>query len=162
MNISCASCAQINTITSTVLFAITIPRLSMEDANQQVNNDVDNEENFEEFEDPSYDSEGEVLDNNNTFEKLKRNDPAIADIELIIPLNCSDEHFFNKINWEEDGNCIGFNTHIKRLMLTYYGNPFERPYNQPYILGEQGNDLPTRQQLKISSRVYTEIVLSNN
>jgi len=120
----------------------------MEDANQQVNNDVDNEENFEEFEDPSYNSEGEVLDNNDTFEKLKRNDPAIADIELVIPLNCSDGHFFNKISWEEDGYCIGFNTHIKRVMLTYYGNPFDRPYNQPYILGEQGNDLPTRQQLQ--------------
>ena len=55
----------------------TAPHTKMEDANQQVNNDIDNEENFEEFEDPSYDSEGEVLDNDDTFEKLKRNDPAM-------------------------------------------------------------------------------------
>ena len=77
-----------------------------------------------------------------TFERLKKNDPAVA--ILSIDLNCNnDKSFFNNIDWKSDGDCISNNTHIKRLVIHIVASQGEY-----YILGGQGNELPTRQQLQ--------------
>ena len=74
------------------------------------------------------------------FERLKKNDPAVA--ILSVDLNCNtDKSFFNSIDWKADGNCIANNTHIKRL------NIHIDTTRDNYILGEQGDDLPLKQQL---------------
>jgi len=61
-------------------------------------------------------------------------------------LNCNqdDECNFNSIDWKEDGYCIVNNTQLKTIKLSYRG----RPCGERYILGEQGHNLPTRQQLQ--------------
>ena len=129
----------------------------MEDSNNQdammeINND-NNTDEIEEEEEDDDDSDTEDcrydLDKN-TFEELKKNNPAITNLRIW--LNCNDtEHvtyFFNKIDWKEDGNCISNNTHLKKIQISHYGTCLGRPHDQPYILGEEGHNLPTRQQLQ--------------
>jgi len=128
----------------------------MEDSNNQdammeINNDNNTNEIEEEEEDDDDDTEDCRYDlDKNTFEELKKNNPAITNLRIW--LNCDDtEHvtyFFNKIDWKVDGDCIAKNTHIKRLRISYQGSCLGRPFGQPYILGEEGHNLPTRQQLQ--------------
>ena len=77
--------------------------------------------------------------------RLQQNDPHLVNIQI-----CLDD-FFNSINYRgEDGggfNLIANNNHLKKLSLTFRGRCLDRPTNQPYILGEQGHNLPTTQQL---------------
>jgi len=92
-----------------------------------------------------------VLENQNILQRLKHNDPAIT--HLYIDLNChyhgqDGECFFNSIDWKVDGGCITNNTHLKKLLMRYIGTPLGRDDSQNYILGEQGNKLPTKQQLQ--------------
>jgi len=94
-----------------------------------------------------------VLENQNILQRLKHNDPAIT--HLYIDLNChyhyhgqDGECFFNSIDWKVDGGCITNNTHLKKLLIRYIGTPLGRDDSQNYILGEQGNKLPTKQQLQ--------------
>jgi len=74
------------------------------------------------------------------FERLKKHDPTIAN--LVITLNCYDDWGFNKIDWKKDGNCISDNIHLKKLTIFYLRDKSQ------YILGQEGHNLPTRQQLQ--------------
>ena len=74
------------------------------------------------------------------FERLKKHDPTITN--LIITLNCYDDWGFNKIDWKKDGNCISDNIHLKKLTIFYLRDKSQ------YILGQEGHNLPTRQQLQ--------------
>jgi len=81
--------------------------------------------------------------NEKSFEKLKQNDPSV--FSLRITLSCDrDEPFFKSVDWKVDGDCIANNKHLKRLFIIYNG----RPWKKLYILGEEGEHLPTRQQLQ--------------
>ena len=52
--------------------------------------------------------------NKDIFERLKKNDPAVA--ILWIDLNCNnDKSFFDNIDWKADGDCIANNTKLKKL-----------------------------------------------
>jgi len=87
----------------------------------------------------------------NVLQRLKQNDPAVSD--LYIQLNCDDngEYYFNSINWKDDGNVISNNKQLKRIHITYDDDKMmsiERHGQQAYILGEEGHNLPTRQQLQ--------------
>ena len=122
----------------------------MEDTNHQGNNDnaesggdiadesseIATEDSDDEYEDsdwPHYDNLYEE-----TFQKIKQNDPSITNLN--VALNCGDDG----IDWKKDGYCIANNTHLKRLQIIFHG----RRRGQHYILGEQGQKLPTRQQLQ--------------
>jgi len=84
---------------------------------------------------PSIDLDEKVL------QRLKQRDPTIT--HLRVDFSCDDdEYIFNSIDWEKDGHCISDNTHLKKLTISY------RPYNQHYTLGEQGDNFPTKQQLR--------------
>jgi len=117
----------------------------MEDAIHQ--NAVDTEMNhdsIEENSDSEEDTIGEEVDFDEiTLQKLKENDPAISN--LCIQLNCdhNGKCFFSDIDWEKDGDCITGNTHLKCIHILA-----TRRSRLTYILGEQGNKLPTRQQLQ--------------
>ena len=103
------------------------------------NNTIEVEEEEEE------DSDNILYLDNKLLQRLKLNDPTVT--YLCVPLHCdedSGECFFNKIDWKIDGDCIANNTHIKKLSITYHG----RPNVRRYILGEEGHNLPTRQQLQ--------------
>jgi len=64
-------------------------------------------------------------------------------------LNCNqDECNFNSIDWKEDGYCIANNTQLKTINLSYSGSCLGRSSELRYNLGEQGHNLPTRQQLQ--------------
>ena len=134
----------------------------MEDINHQEdnteidndNNDVNDDENINETGETEEDGEYEVVWersfelNKDTLQRLKENDPSVT--HLNIPLHCNDDGdcFFNSINWKEDGNCIVNNTYLKKVIITYDGQCLGRDWEQPYILGEQGHNLPTRQKLQ--------------
>ena len=81
--------------------------------------------------------------NNKTYERLKQNDPTITNLYV----QYGGATLFNNIDWKEDGYCIAKNTHLKRLIIDHHGKCLGRPWNEPYVLGEQGQNLPTRQQL---------------
>ena len=105
----------------------------------------DKEGSVDESEEEDSDIEDDELEvhelDKDIFERLEKNDPAVA--ILSIDLNCNnDKSFFNSIDWKVDGGCIANNTHIKRLNIHIVA-PGEN-----YILGGQGNELPTRQQLQ--------------
>ena len=127
-----------------------------------INHQDDNEENGGDIADDSSevlgDSDDEYKDyvhpkykhlDKATFQKVKQDDPSI--INLSISLNCNyqnGECLFNNIDWKKDGDCISNNTQLRKIKLSYSGTPSGRHWEERYILGEQGNDLPTREQLQ--------------
>jgi len=80
---------------------------------------------------------------NNTLQRLKQNDPNPTINKLSIRLNHDNGSFFNSIDWKVDGVCIADNTQLEKLFISH-GHIDGRNY----ILGEQGHNLPTRQQLQ--------------
>ena len=134
----------------------------MEDTNHQGNDDnvensdgdiadesseIDAEDSDDEYEDnvcPHYDN----LLYKDTFQKIKLNNPSITSISFTLSYNQNYKYNFNSIDWKEDGYCIANNTHIKRLHIIFNGQCLGRPRGQHYILGEEGHNLPTRQQLQ--------------
>jgi len=106
-------------------------------------NQLDDNSDIEEYDiDYEYDDSGHFEFNKNTFERLKKNDPAINSLYVQLGRSYNDKgeySFFNSINWKEDGDCIVNNTHIKALRLAYH-----------HHWGEDGevSTLPTRQQLE--------------
>jgi len=73
------------------------------------------------------------------LQRLKQNDSGI--INLSISLR---DTYFNSIDWKEDGYFIANNTHLKKLHISYIGTIGKIDY----ILGEEGHNLPTREQLR--------------
>ena len=117
-------------------------------------NNVDIETNNDSNEDNS-DSEEDSVDeemlqflDESTFQRLKQHDPAITNVCILLNCDVSGKCYFNSIDWEENGYVISDNIHLKRLSIEYKGVPFQRTYDQKYILGEEGHNLPTRQQLQ--------------
>jgi len=80
----------------------------------------------------------------NVLQGLKQNDPSITNVDVALH-TIDGDCFFNDVDWK--GWCFANNTHIKRLRITHRGPPLERSWNEKYILGEQGDNLPTLQQL---------------
>lgn len=87
-----------------------------------------------------------------TYQRLKKNDPTVT--HLLIQLD--ENYLFNNINWKEDGDCISANSHLQMLK---FNASMDRSYNQHdnttiysvdkcYILGQEGHNLPARQQLQ--------------
>ena len=126
----------------------------MEDTNHQDNEDIADEssetvaeDNDDEYEDHFYPNY-KYLDKD-TLQKLKKNDLTL--LYLTVSLNCDyqdGECFFNSIDWKKDGDCISNNTQLKKIKLSYSGSCLGRPPEQPYILGEQGHNLPTKEKLQ--------------
>ena len=83
------------------------------------------------------------------LQRLKQRDPTISHLRVDFGCDDNGEYIFNSIDWEKDGHCIADNTHLKKLTISR-----RRPYNQ-YALGEQGDNFPTKQQLRdFFSRIY--------
>jgi len=99
----------------------------------------DSDDEYEDNDWPHYDNLYEE-----TFQKIKQNDPSITNLSVWLDGKC----FFNSIDWKEDGCFIANNTHLKRLQLIFHGRCLGRPRGEHYILGEEGHNLPTRQQLR--------------
>ena len=87
------------------------------------------------------------------LQRLKQNDPSIESIRICLHCDVDGECFFNSINWKkEDGDCIAKNTQLKKIYMYYHGRDFDE---EKYIIGELGNNLPTREQLQdFFLRVY--------
>ena len=126
----------------------------MEDTNHQDDNAENGGDIAEEVvedsddEDEDYSNRLQHTLDGNVLQRLKKNDPAVSD--LYITLHCDDngDCFFNSINWKLDGNCISNNTQLKRIHITYDDRmSIERHGQQAYNLGEDGHNLPTKQQL---------------
>jgi len=115
---------------------------NLQDDSIHMNNDEDTIDDNSEFEEDSDIEELEVHElDKDIFERLKKNDPAVA--ILSIDLNCNnDKSFFNSIDWKADGGCISNNTHIKRLVIEYSDN------SQQYTLGQEGDTFPTKEKLQ--------------
>ena len=106
---------------------------------------IDNNEYYDSDEEDDY-----TLDNK-VYQRLQQNDPTITTVNVMlnsVKLNGSQQYYFNSIDWENNGDCISDNTHLNKLMISYHGSCLGRPHDQPYIFGEDGNNLPTRQQLQ--------------
>ena len=126
----------------------------MEDVNHQDNNiemnnnDTNNEDNFEIIdENEGYDEDVVFEFNKDIFQRLKQNDPSVTNVHILLNCDACGKCHFN-IDWEENGDVISDNIHLKRLNIEYKGVPFHRSYEQNYMLGEEGHNLPTRQQLQ--------------
>jgi len=78
------------------------------------------------------------------LQRLKQNDPSITGIEVALHYDSDKNCFFNSIDWKEDGDCIANNTQLKKLHISYIGTIGK----VDYILGEEGHNLPTREQLR--------------
>ena len=76
--------------------------------------------------DESDEEEEELLKlNEETLLQLKRNDPSVTALEAYFRFGHSNYCFdANDIDWENEGNCIGENTHLKSLSVDglYYSN----------------------------------------
>ena len=70
---------------------------------------------------------------NDIFERLKKNDPAINNLYIYYDRS---KTFFNSIDWKADGDCIANNTQLKKLRI-YCA-----------LTQEEACDLPTRQQIQ--------------
>ena len=118
-----------------------------EGSNNMENDDGGNIDDISVIE--KYDSDDEdeydTLDENykNTLQKLKNNNPAVSTLSIDLNKWYDEEPFFNSIDWKENGNCISDNTQLKKLLI--YSND---SLSYPYTLGDQGQNLPTRQQLQ--------------
>jgi len=121
----------------------------MEDTNNQddnidINNDDGTIDESSDIEEEDSKLHPQVRLDNNILQRLKQNDSSITITSLDIQLNCP---FFNSIDWKEDGDFISNNTQLKTILITHNGRCLDRDWGEPYILGEQGDGLPTRQQL---------------
>jgi len=106
----------------------------------------DSDDEYEDYTYPKY----KLLDKA-TFQKIKQDDPSIINLTISISLNCNyqnGESFFNNIDWKKDGDCLSNNTQLKKIKLSYSGSCLGRHWEDRYILGEQGHNLPTREQLR--------------
>jgi len=94
-------------------------------------------------EDDSDDEEDEGLDlylDETTLQILKQN-KSITHLSVKLNRYDSDEEpFFNSVDWKEEGDCISNNTQLKTIEISHHF--------QPYVLGEQGQNFPTREQLQ--------------
>jgi len=112
----------------------------MEDANNQ-DGTIDIDDDISDIEeDVSF--EGGELDET-LFQRLKSNDSNINYLHIVLNPDNDGKCFFNSINWKEDGDYIGNNTKLRKLVLIHQGQRDQR-----YILGEEGHNLPTKQQLQ--------------
>ena len=116
----------------------------MEDINNpedNINNDDGTIDESSDIEDE--DSENEdtppVWLNNNTLQRLKQNDSGITNLSISLG-----DGYFNTIDWKEEGGCISNNTQLKKLRISY-DSSLTKP---SYWLGEEGDNLPTREQLQ--------------
>ena len=119
----------------------------MEDTNNQDDNiDIDsNNGTIDESSDSEEeDSENEDkppiwLNNKISLQRLKQNDSEITNLSISLR-----DNYFNNIDWKEEknGNCISDNTQLKEVLI------FSPTTLSQYILGNEGQDLPTRQQLQ--------------
>jgi len=116
----------------------------MEDTNSQDDTiaiDIDNNTIEESYEAEDNDHDDPYVFDNDTFQRLKQNNSSITSVYIY--LNCGEdiEPFFNTVDWKKDGDCISNNTQLKKLHIC-------PAYNEKYILGKEGHNLPTRQQLQ--------------
>ena len=106
--------------------------------NMEINDDVDESSDSEDDIDHKYGGAHMPMLDDKVYQKLKQNDPGITTLHVSLNVDC----FFNIIDWKENGDCIANNTHLKVIRITYYGSPLH------YILGQEGHNLPTRQQFQ--------------
>jgi len=105
---------------------------------------MDNDNNDIGEDDSDDDDEDEGLDFNldeTTLQILKQN-KSITYLSVKLNRYDSDEEppFFNSVDWKEEGHCITNNTQLKTIEVSHMF--------QPYVLGEQGQNFPTRQRLQ--------------
>ena len=139
----------------------------MEDANNETNNN-NNDNRIEEDNNDSGDDEEEeykpdyIKLDKDTYERLKKNDSTLTDLEVPFSEFKGGKSFFHSIDWKRDGDCISGNNQLKMLQITFRGACLGRPYDQHYILGEEGNNLPTKQQLQdFFSCIYRNISINH-
>jgi len=119
----------------------------MADNNGQDDNNTEDEDIIDNSEyDSVYEEEDDhrIYLNNETYERLKQNNPTIINLYV----QYGGATFFNIIDWKEDGYCIAKKYTSQEVDHRASGKCLGRPWNEPYVLGEQGQNLPTRQQLK--------------
>ena len=120
----------------------------MDGSNQQEDgNDMENDHNIDDTNIiEEYDSEDEDYGyefDEDTLQKLRENNPAVSTLSVDLNKWYDEEPFFSSIDWKVDGNCISDNTQLKKLHI--YSNDSS---SYPYTLGDQGQNLPTRQRLQ--------------
>jgi len=120
----------------------------MDTNNQYSNSQGSNTEECDIVKWDRYEDDGYNEFDESAFQRLKHNDPTATYLQVLLNCNDSGECFFNSIDWENDGNCIANNKYLKRIEIIHVGRCLGRPSNQPYVLGEQGQNLPTKQQLQ--------------
>ena len=119
----------------------------MEGSNNQGDDyisDNDNADDNSDVEDNDSDDEEAnwyyLLDKTN-FQQLKKNDISMTNICVdFYSEGHEGQSFFNDIAWEIGGDSISDNTYLKKLTIKFSG--------RSYILGEEGHNLPTREQLQ--------------
>jgi len=96
----------------------------------------------------------------NTLQKLKNNNPAVSTLSIDLNGWYEEAPYFNSIDWKENGSCISDNTQLKKFHL--YSND-----SSSYTLGDQGQNLPTRQRLQdfflciYRNKFITDIIISS-
>jgi len=127
----------------------------MEEANNQdntmeINNDAKVDESSDIEEEDTDDEDDDIIEyfrlNKSILQRLKGNDPAITSLHITFNWD-NGKNIFDKIDWKIDGKCISDNVHLKEIKISYDEKCLGRPFAQPYILGEEGHNLPTKQLL---------------
>jgi len=118
----------------------------MEESNNQEDPINNNGNNVNEEED--YDEDNILYTfklDKKTLNNLKQNDPSVTDFTLGLHSSGDREPFFNSIDWKVNGDCIANNTHMKRLRIYHNATSV---FSSKYSLGDEGHNLPKRQQLQ--------------
>jgi len=80
---------------------------------------------------------------NETLQRLKEHDPRVTHLSISLDVDRdSNACFFNSIDWEMDGDCIANNKHLYSIRMSQSGTVGS------YILGDEGQNLPTKKQLQ--------------
>ena len=123
----------------------------MEDANHQDDNGIaEEDESIDTGDDINDEDEGADLDLDETTIQILRQNKGIN--YLSVQLNCDYDSgkcpFFNSVDWKKDGDCVSKHTHLKTIVISHIGKCLDRDWGEHYILGEQGPNLPTKEQLQ--------------
>jgi len=124
----------------------------MEDTNHQHDDDIERENDiYDDSSESEEELEFEYEEVDDVFKCIKENNPTETGLRYDFKFG---ERLTDSTNWKEDGDSIAGSLYLKMLQL----DVLPTSYSIEYSLGEQGDGLPTRDQLQdFFSGIYRNV-----
>jgi len=113
----------------------------MEGSNNQGDDYISDNDNVDDNDSDDEEADWYYLLDKTNFLQLKKNDISMTNICVdFYSEGHEGQSYFNNIAWEIGGDSISDNKYLKKMTIKFSG--------RSYILGEEGHNLPTREQLQ--------------